>query len=240
MNELKLEFQLETTEIPAELDKVLVSFLKATIENYSPALFEKLYNKNSSILKKYTWATCLPGARFTQEKTLLNQKRFTMTFSDADIGELIEFYNAFILMKYKPYSMNQNSMRLMAVKIRNIPEIQDTELIIKMRSALIVRKHDSINNSDKYYTCKDLEFGEMVKENLSIFLEKLNLEMDISDFSITPLKGKKVVTRTWGRLVDGSIGIYKITGNLELLNFLRAAGLGTRRSIGKGMWEVIY
>ena len=52
MNELKLEFQLETTEIPAELDKVLVSFLKATIENYSPALFEKLYNKNSSILKK--------------------------------------------------------------------------------------------------------------------------------------------------------------------------------------------
>mgnify|MGYP000402880132 FL=1 len=55
MNELKLEFQLETTEIPAELDKVLVSFLKATIENYSPALFEKLYNKNSSILKKYTW-----------------------------------------------------------------------------------------------------------------------------------------------------------------------------------------
>ena len=109
-----------------------------------------------------------------------------------------------------------------------------------MKSALIVRKHDSTDNSDKYYTCEDLEFGEMVKENLSIFLEKLNLEMDISDFSITPLKGKKVVTRTWGRLVDGSIGIYKITGNLELLNFLRAAGLGTRRSIGKGMWEVIY
>ena len=204
MNELKLEFQLETTEIPAELDKVLVSFLKAAVENYSPALFEKLYNKNSSI------------------------------------GELIEFYNAFVLMKYKTYPMHQNSMRLISVKIRDIPEIQDTELIIKMKSALIVRKHDSTDNSDKYYTCEDLEFGEMVKENLSIFLEKLNLEMDISDFSITPLKGKKVVTRTWGRLVDGSIGIYKITGNLELLNFLRAAGLGTRRSIGKGMWEVIY
>lgn len=35
MNELKLEFQLETTEIPAELDKVLVSFLKATIDRKS-------------------------------------------------------------------------------------------------------------------------------------------------------------------------------------------------------------
>ena len=96
MNELKLEFQLETTKIPAELDKVLVSFLKAAVENYSPALFEKLYNKNSSILKTYVWATYLPGARFTKEKILLNQNRFTMTFSDADIGELIEFYNVSI------------------------------------------------------------------------------------------------------------------------------------------------
>lgn len=240
MNELRLEFQLETTEIPAELDKVLVSFLKAAVENYSPALFEKLYNKNSSILKTYVWATYLPGARFTQEKILLNHSRFIMTFSDADIGELIEFYNAFVLMKYKPYPMYQNSMRLMSVKIRNIPEIQDTELIIKMKSALIVRKHDSADNSDKYYTCEDPEFGEMVKENLRIFLEKLNLKMDISDFSIAPLKGKKVVTRTWGRFIAGSIGVYKITGNLELLNLLRAAGLGTRRSLGKGMWEVIY
>ena len=217
-----------------------MSFLKAAVENYSPSLFEKLYNKNSSILKTYVWATYLPGARFTQEKILLNHSRFIMTFSDADIGELIEFYNAFVLMKYKPYPMYQNSMRLMSVKIRNIPEIQDTELIIKMKSALIVRKHDSADNSDKYYTCEDPEFGEMVKENLRIFLEKLNLKMDISDFSIAPLKGKKVVTRTWGRFIDGSIGVYKITGNLELLNLLRAAGLGTRRSLGKGMWEVIY
>lgn len=240
MNELKLEFQLETTEIPAELDKVLVSFFKASLENYSPALFEKLYNKNSSILKTFTFSTFLPGARFTQEKILLSQNRFIMTFSDADIGELIEFYNAFVLMKHKPYSMRQNSMRLISVKIRNIPEIQDTELIIKMRSALIVRKHDSTDNSDKYYTCEDPEFGEMVKANLRIFLEKLNLEMDISDFSITPVKAKKVVTRIWGKLVDGNIGIYRITGSQELLNLLRAAGLGTRRSLGKGMWEVIY
>ena len=240
MNELKLEFQLETTEVPAELDKVLVSFLKAASENYSPVLFEKLYNKKSSIIKMYAWSLYLPGARFTQEKIILNQNRFSMTFSDADMGELIEFYNAFVLMKYKVYPMNQNSMKLMSVKVKNIPEIQDTELIIKMRSALIVRKHDSTDNSDQYYTCEDSEFGEMVTENLRIFLEKLNLRMDISDFSITPLKGRRVVTRIWGRPIDGSIGIYRITGNPALLNLLRGAGLGTRRSLGHGQWEVIY
>ncbi len=66
----------------------------------------------------------LPGARFTPEKILLSQNRFSMTFSDADMGELIEFYNAFAFMKYKPYSMNQNSMKLMSLKAQRIPEIK--------------------------------------------------------------------------------------------------------------------
>ena len=61
MNELKLEFQLETTELPAELDKVLLSFLKAAVEKYSPALFEKLYNKTSSVMKTYCLSMYLPG-----------------------------------------------------------------------------------------------------------------------------------------------------------------------------------
>ena len=45
MTELKLEFQLENPELPVDLDKVILSFLKASIENYSQDLFEKLYNK---------------------------------------------------------------------------------------------------------------------------------------------------------------------------------------------------
>ena len=55
-----------------------------------------------------------------------------------------------------------------------------------------------------------------------------------------PVKAKKVVTKVWGRPADGSIGIFKITGTLELLNLLRMAGLGSRRSIGHGQWEGIY
>ena len=45
MTELKLEFLLEEPEIPAEVDRLLLSFLKASVEKYSPELFEKLYTK---------------------------------------------------------------------------------------------------------------------------------------------------------------------------------------------------
>ena len=47
MTELKLEFLLEEPEIPAEVDRLLLSFLKASVEKYSPELFEKLYTKKA-------------------------------------------------------------------------------------------------------------------------------------------------------------------------------------------------
>ena len=50
MTELKLEFLLEEPEIPAEVDRLLLSFLKASVEKYSPELFGKLYRKRSGWL----------------------------------------------------------------------------------------------------------------------------------------------------------------------------------------------
>ena len=104
----------------------------------------------------------------------------------------------------------------------------------------MARKHNSDDNTDIYYTCDDPEFPEIVKENLRIFLQKVNIERNINDFSITPVKGKKVVARIMERYVDTSIGIYKITGHPRLLELLYAAGIGTRRSEGHGKFEIIY
>ena len=45
MTELKLEFELENAELPIDYDKVILSFMKAAIENFSPDLFDKLYTR---------------------------------------------------------------------------------------------------------------------------------------------------------------------------------------------------
>lgn len=39
--------------------------------------------------------------------------------------------------------------------------------------------------------------------------------------------------------MEGSIGTFKLFGNKELLNFLYRAGIGSRRSSGFGMFEII-
>ena len=240
MTELKLQFQVEVPELPIDMDKVMVSFLKAAVENYSVELFDRLYNKKESITKKFCWSCYFPQAKFTSEVIRLGANKFTMNFSDCDIGELLMFYNAFSLMKYKTFHMNRNSMKLMSVKTKQLKEIKETEVIIKMQSSLLARKHNSDDNTDIYYTCEDTEFPEIVKENLRIFLQKINLECDINDFSVTPLKGKKIVARVWQRPTDASVGIYKLTGNPQLLEILRTAGLGVRRGLGHGKFVIIY
>ena len=239
MIQLKLEFQLEKQELPRDLDRLMVSFLKASLQNYSEELFNEMYDKSKSIIKPYTYAYYLPGAKFSTDRINLNENRFNMFFSDADMGQFIHFFNAFKLMKKKKYPMDKNSMKLMSVQSMERNPIKDNEAVIKMTSSLIVRKHLKDGNKDTYFTFDQEGFSDALRENITIFLEKLNIPMSAQGFSIVPVKGKKVVADVFGRKVDANIGVYKITGDVQLLNLLYQVGLGVRRSQGHGKFEII-
>lgn len=239
MFQLKLIFKLTNCVLPRELDRLLVSFLKASTQNYSQQLFESLYAQGKSIVKPYTFSCYIPGASFKGDNIILNQNEFAMFFSSADLGQMIHFSNAFKLMKYKPYPMNGNTMELSSVIMQQRQEIKDSEIVVKMQSSLIVREHNSTDNTDVYYTCNQEGFCEAAKENVKIFMEKLGLILPIDDFSIMPIKGKKVVVPVFGRNTDASLGIYKLTGTPALLNMLYMAGIGARRSEGHGKFDIL-
>lgn len=240
MFQLKLDFILEKTELPMELDRLLVSFIKASTSNYSTELYESLYDKTKSVIKPFTFSYHLPGASFKNDKILLKDNRFTMFFSNADLAQMIYFFNSFQTMKFHNYPMKNNSMTLTSVRTQKLREIKETEVIIKMQSSLIVRRHEIEMNKDYYYTCHDSEFETVLKENINFFLQKLSIPISTDGFAILPIKGKKVVSNVFGRKVDTSIGIYKLCGSPELLNLLYQAGLGGRRSEGHGKFEIIW
>lgn len=239
MFQLKLMFKLENNVLPKELDRLLVSFLKASVQNYSEELFERLYSKEKSIIKTYTFSYYLPGAKFKNEGIQLSQNEFTMFFSDADLGELIHFFNAFKLMKFKNHPIKNNTMQLSSVMTQQRQEIKDSEIVVKMLSSLIVRNHNCEDNTDTYYTYNQEGFCETVRENVKVFLEKLNIQISMDDFSIMPVKGKKAVVPVFGRNTDANLGIYKLTGNPKLLNILYSSGLGVRRSEGHGKFDIL-
>ena len=237
MLELKMDFLIENPDLPLELDRALLSFIKKALSNYSEELYNQLYDKNRSILKSYCFAYYLPGARFLKNHIHLRKNSFSITFSDPDLEELLTFFNAFSLMLFQKYSIYRNSMELIAVKFQNLPEIKNPEIIIRMQSSLLARKHD-LNNKDTYYTCEDSEFSSVIKENLNFFLKKNQISFSTDSFSITPVNAKKIVTRVWGRTRDASIGDFKLSGDPQLLTFLQSAGIGSRRSEGHGKWRL--
>jgi CRISPR-associated endoribonuclease Cas6 len=239
MFQLKLIFKLEYNFLPRDLDKLLVSFLKASAQAYSQNFYDSLYDKSKSIIKSYTYACFLPNAKWETDRIILGKNEFVMYFSDANEAQLIRFFNSFQKMKFQRYPMNQNSMQLTDIYMQQLTEVTDTELVVKMQSPLIVRNHNSQNNKDKYYTYKDEDFNTTLKENIKIFLDKMNLNIPCEDFDIQTIKGKKIVKDVFGRKIDASIGIFKISGNPQLLNLLLKSGMGVRRSQGNGKFEVI-
>lgn len=240
MFRLKLEFRMEKPELPAKMDSLMVSFLKASLQNYSQEMYEAFYGEHKSVLKNYAFSFFLAGARFEKEKIVLNKKTFTMLFSDADLGEAIHFFNAFKKMRGKQYPMNANSMELISVRTKKCREITDHEIVVKMLSSLVVREHNPEDNTDIYYTYDQPGFAETLKENVENFLKKKNIPLSTEGFSIEPVKGKKIVANVFSRSVDANIGIYKLTGAPELLNYLYLSGLGSRRSQAHGLFEVMW
>ena len=160
MIQLSLEFQLEKPQLPLEYERLMVSFLKAASRNYSEDMFERLYNKEHSIIKSFTFSTYLPGAVFKGDTIFLRDNRFKVFFTDADMGQIIEWFNAFQLMRYKQYPVSGNSMKLISIRSNNRKDIVDDEIIVKMQSPLIVRRHDSVTNKDIYYTYADEGFSK--------------------------------------------------------------------------------
>lgn len=239
MFHFKLQFKLEAAFLPKEMDRLVVSFLKAATLNYDKELYDRLYDKSKSIIKQYTYSCYLPGAEFKENRIELGKKEFIIFFSDANQTELLQLFNAFQLMKFKKYPMRNNSMQLVSISMQKLEKIKDKEIIIKIQSPLIVRRHNSEDNSDIYYTCGMAGFEEALKDNIRIFIEKMDMDVSTEDFSIQTIKGKKVVVPVFGRNTDASIGIYKLSGSCRLLNILYLAGIGVRRSEGHGKFEII-
>lgn len=239
MNHFKLQFKLENNILPRGLDKLIVSYLKASTMNYDEELYYSLYDKSKSVLKTYTFSYYLPGAKFKYDKIELEKNEFALFLSDSNQAELLSLFNSFQMMKYKKYPMKGNSMQLVSVSMQKLEEIKENEIVIKIQSPLIVRRHNSEDNSDVYYTCDTAGFAEALKDNVRIFLEKAGIHVSVEDFSIEVIKGKKVIVPVFDRNTDASIGIYKLTGSCELLNILYMAGLCARRSEGHGKFEII-
>lgn len=234
----KLFFELENKDISIQYRKSILSFFKKSLSEYDNEIYEKLYHAKDPIMKPYTFSVFFKDSEFKENRIIVNSKQMELNISIADYEIAVILYNAFNHQRNKIFHLEHNSMTLKNIVLIQEKQINTEEITIKFMSPLIVRQRE--NEKDYYFSVEGEKFLEILKVNIKEQLKLTNYSKDIVDsIKLEKVNGRKTVVKFYEKQMEGSIGTFKLFGNKELLNFLYRAGIGSRRSSGFGMFEII-
>lgn len=255
---IKLHFELENNIIPKDYRILILSFIKSSLEKNFKESYKEIY-ESKPIMKFFTFSVYLPKPKIEKDKIeLLGGNYFNAVFSIYDNKRFIEFYNSFNSMinkemeernkeneKYS-YPLKDNKMELKNITMLNEKIISSNRAIIKFLSPLVLRKHEEIEINEKrkgkdiYFDFNDNVFNEQINYSVSRLIKDLKLNGVSSNIKLEPCKSARKTVVDFKKVsIHSSIGEFIISGESELLNILYKTGIGSRRSEGFGMFEVI-
>lgn len=253
---IKLHFELENNIIPKDYRILILSFIKNNLEKNFNESYKEIYGEKPTV-KFFTFSVYLPKPKIEKEKIELDRNYFNVLFSIYDNKQFIEFYNSFNSMinkkidnkeneKYS-YPLKNNKMELKNITMVNEKNIMSNRVRIKFLSPLVLRNHKEkiINKKRKgkdiYFDFNDSDFNEQINYSVSRLIKDLKLKEVNSNIKLKPYNNlaRKTVVSFKNILINSSIGEYILEGDSELLNILYKTGIGSRRSEGFGMFEVI-
>lgn len=253
---IKLHFELENNIIQNDYRILILSFIKNSLEKKFEESYKEIYGKKG-VMKFFTFSVYLPNPKIEKDKILLGKNYFSVDFSIYDNKQFIEFYNSFNSRiasinkeektdKENSYPLKNNKMKLKNITMVNEKVINSDRVRIKFLSPLVVRKHEEITINEKrkgkdiYLDFKDNDFNEQLNYSVSRLIKDLKLNEVNSNIKLTAFNmARKTVVNFKNIFINSSIGEYIISGDSKLLNILYKTGIGSRRSEGFGMFEVI-
>lgn len=235
---LKLNFDLENESLPIQYRKSVMSFIKLSLSEYDEQYYKKYYNDKDTIMKPYTFAMFFRNPKFENDRIIIKDKRLELNISIADYETSIILYNAFNHQKNKKFSLDKNSWTLKNINMSLDKKIDTEEITIKFMSPLVVRSH--LENKDYYYSYNDEEFKDILKINIKQQLKITDIPINLADsFDIVAINSKKIIVKFYEKKIETTSGIFKISGDKQLLKYLYDAGIGSKRSSGFGMFQII-
>lgn len=237
---LLLEFQLEKNRIPIEYRKFFIHFIKDSLSNANNGkYYENFYSGTKE--KKFTFAIFMDKPQFQKDEIMLASNRIKMLFSTSDKMAGYLFYSSFLEQKRKEFPMKkENTIQLVAVRNLREQEICANRVLVKTNSPLVIRVHKREGNKDYYYSAEKEEFVEEAKQNMRRQLLTAGFAEDvIGDINIQPVKCRKVIVKHYDCKIETTVGKFLIEGNPAILSYFVQAGIGSRKSEGFGMLELL-
>lgn len=236
----KLFFILENENLPTDYHRNIISYIKKSLIENDEKNFEKFYKNKDNIIKQYTFSLFLNNAKFKNDEIYIKDKKFELNISVEDYETAIILYNSFNHQKWKKFSINKNSMTLQNIILLPEKQVNSENVHIKFLSPLVVRDRNRQTRKDYYYSYSNDKFLETLKINVKQQLKTSKLPNEqLEKFNIVPIKPKKTVVKFYEKQIECSLGEYELIGSKELIKYLYKAGVGSKRSAGFGMFQIL-
>jgi len=238
---LRLDFELDNQFLDIQYRKAIISFIKKSIQEYDQELYMQLYAPHSITKKSFTFAPILPNPIFTKENVQLSNNSLTIIFSIYNYAYALHLYNSFYEQKGKKFLLqSHNAMTLKRLNMIKERIVCTDSINVKFSSPLVTRDHNQETKKDMYYSFERPEFKETLKMNIAEQMKTEGLDKSLlNGFDIKPIQAKKAIIPVYEKMIECSLGSFELTGERELLDYLYKAGIGSKKAMGFGLFEII-
>lgn len=234
---------LKKNTFPIEYRKVILSYIKKALTECNNGKYFKDFFGDAK-QKEYCFTVIFPKSEFLKDEIKTGSNEIKIRFSTNNSKKVsLKLYSAFIGQKNKPFPLEHgNCMTLKSIRNSKCDEIMNNRVIFKTApgSGICIREHDNKRNYDKYYVYNDKKFREKLNYVLANELLEVGFsKKSIDEIKINPIQCRKIVVKHYKRYIDVSIGMFEICGDKAILQYLYDSGIGSRKSCGFGMIDLV-
>jgi len=242
MMRFNVELLLENEIIPKDKNRVILSLMKHNFESYDKDYFAELYLETPTRPKSFTFSLYMGNCKFLREEISIPDKKIILNFSAYDVKDGIMFYNSFLTHKGKEYPIKDNVITINKINLVREKTITGNQAVFVTRSPISVREHYGDNQKTWYHSLEDKEGQNVFAKNLRYQLKDIFGEdriLDINEVEFEVLANKEVKVKHYGIEVLANICKLKIKAKPYILDYLYKAGIGSQRSTGFGMIDLV-
>lgn len=237
-----VELLLDQETIPKDKNRIILSLLKHNFSSYDEEYYLEIYEEGKNKTKDFTFSLYMKDCKFLREEIIIPEKKIILNFSTYSAEKGIIFYNSFLKNKGMKYPIKNNSMKINRINLVKEKTICTDEVIYKTMSPIVARSHSGDNDKTWYHSLNDKEGQEVFITNLKYQLKDAFGEERILDFEeleIEVLHNKEVKVKNYDIEVLSNICKLKIKGKPYILDYLYKAGIGSQKSSGFGMVDLV-
>lgn len=244
---MRLELQMELLKPELDIDyrRILISYLKFALEHCEGGrFFEKFYKNRDNIVKDYSFSVFFSRPKFTKEKIYFDNNQMKIIFSCSDNNRTgLIFHTAFLSIQHMKFPL-ANGNYMILKKVVQKKEVLITEPVVYFQTmlgnGLCIREHDRETNRDTFITCEDKDFKDKAEVIIKNQLQMAGFDKSqYENIEIDPVDCKKIVVKHYGIYMDLTVGVFKMSGDMNVLQYLYQSGVGSHHASGFGALNVV-